>query len=174
VAGAGAELLVNRVGDNLICAGVNEGVIRAFVTNEVEYLIVGGLAVSWYCEERQADDLDILVNPTTENSQRISLALSELKIPIGVHEFAAYGKQLQLKTNFYADIISPAINGISYIQARTDAIKARCFNMPVLLPSLENLIRLKEEAAHSAENGAAKHMRDIALLKQCLCVAKNT
>ncbi len=164
---------MNRIGDNLICTGINEGIVRSFVANKVEFLIVGGMAVSWYCEARQADDMDILVNPTAENSQRISLALRELNISIGQQEFAGLGKQLPLKTNFYADIITPAVNGISYDETSSNVTKAKCFEVPVFLPSIENLIRLKEEAALRSEHEAEKHIGDIALLKQCLRVIKN-
>jgi hypothetical protein len=162
---------MNRINDNLICTGSNERIVRAFVENDVEFLIVGGLAVSWYCVTRQADDMDILVNPTIANSAKIHRALSELNLS-GIPEsaFANCGKQLQLKekSEYYADIITPAINGITFDEAKGDSIEGKCFNIPVFIPSIENLIKLKKVAEQQSEKDAAKHRIDIELLTQCL------
>ena len=153
---------MNRIGDNLICTGSNEKIVRAFVANEVEFLIVGGLAVSWYCATRQADDMDILVNPTIANSEKIHRAFAELNLS-GITEsaFANCGKQLQLKgrSEYYADIITPAINGITFDDAKINAVKGRCFNIPIFIPSIESLIKLKTDAKQQSEKDACKAFR---------------
>lgn len=57
---------MNKVNNNLICFGGNEPLIKSFICNEVEFILVGGLAVSWFCSSRQADDMDLLINPTNK------------------------------------------------------------------------------------------------------------
>ncbi len=66
---------MNRVGDKLLHVGANKELIHAFTSGSVEFIVVGGLAVSWYCCDRKADDMDLLVNPTHENSVRNARAL---------------------------------------------------------------------------------------------------
>lgn len=48
--------------------------IEALNKAEVEYLLVGGYAVIYYGYNRTTGDLDIWVNPTIENYQRLTIA----------------------------------------------------------------------------------------------------
>jgi len=45
--------------------------------HNVEYLIVGGYAVSFYSRPRYTDDLDVWINPTPENLNKILRVLNE-------------------------------------------------------------------------------------------------
>lgn len=69
---------MNRIGDNLICTGSNQEIVQIFSALDIDFVLIGGLAVAWYCAERQAVDMDLLVNPTNENAARISQALARL------------------------------------------------------------------------------------------------
>ena len=57
---------MHRFNDNLVHWHSNEELLRALVAENVDFVLIGGLAVAWYCESRQADDLDLLVAPTSE------------------------------------------------------------------------------------------------------------
>lgn len=85
---------MNRFDDNLICTSSNEGIVSSFLQFGVEFLVVGGLAMAWHCSSRQADDMDLMVNPTPENSKRVSDALMSLGLS-GLHadSFARTGVQ---------------------------------------------------------------------------------
>jgi len=50
---------MNKVGDTLIHNGANEELVRALQSEGVEFVVVRGLAVAWYCSDRQADDMDL-------------------------------------------------------------------------------------------------------------------
>ena len=71
---------VHRFNDNLTHWHSNEELLRALVAESVDFVLIGGLAVAWYCDSRQADDLDLLVAPTPENSERIYKALLSLSL----------------------------------------------------------------------------------------------
>lgn len=63
---------------------------------EVEYLVIGGYAVIYHAQPRSTKDLDIWLNPSTENAQRVGRALHRFGIPlIGVtlDDFADTGLQ---------------------------------------------------------------------------------
>lgn len=52
-------------------------VFASFQKNDVKYLVIGGIAAVLYGVPRATFDLDILIEPTKENAQRLLDALSE-------------------------------------------------------------------------------------------------
>ncbi|MBC7839439.1 MAG: hypothetical protein H7Y39_12465 [Nitrospiraceae bacterium] len=158
---------MNKIGDTLIHVGANEELVRAFAASDVEFVVIGGLAVAWYCADRQADDMDLLVNPTPENSARISRALDGLHMNgFTLVSFTKLGLQVPLKQLYYADLLTPQKNGLTYLEVANDAVDAKLFNIPVRLASVMSLIRLKEQAVASAEAQRDKHLEDIQRLKE--------
>lgn len=155
----------NRVGNNLIHFGTNEELVREFTNAEVKFVVVGGLAVAWYCPERQADDMDLLVEPTAENSVRIARALASLHLSgFSADSFAKLGLQVQLKQPYYAEVLTPQEGSSSFSDIEAQAVDARLFNIPVRLASVSTLIAMKKLAAASTEEQYLKHTRDIDLL----------
>jgi predicted nucleotidyltransferase len=55
-----------------------ENILKSFNDHNVEYLIVGGIAVTLYGADRTTKDLDIWVEITFENLERIKLSFSEM------------------------------------------------------------------------------------------------
>jgi hypothetical protein len=49
---------------------------------KVQYLIIGAHAVTYYTEPRFSKDLDIWVNPTKGNAQKVYDALKEFGAPL--------------------------------------------------------------------------------------------
>ena len=157
---------MNKIGDTLIHIGANEELVRAFVTNGVEFVVIGGLAVAWYCSDRQADDMDLLVNPTPENSALISSALNGLHMNgYTSASFTKPGLQVPLKHRYYAELLTPEKKGPTYSDVANNAVDAKLFNIPVRVASVMSLIRLKELAVASAETQRDKHIKDIERLK---------
>lgn len=161
---------MNRVGDTLICTGSNKEIIGAFATAGVEYVLIGGLAVAWYCPTRQADDMDLLVNPTPDNSMRISQALgtlSSLSMSCFTKDsFAKVGLRVPLKKFHYAELLTPRKDGPTYSEVLSDSVAGKLFDIPVRIASAASLIKLKEQAVASAEAQRDKHLNDIKLLKE--------
>lgn len=157
---------MNRMGETLLHFGPNEELIRAFTSGHVEFIVIGGLAVAWYCSDRQADDMDLLVNPTLENSSRISRALDGLKMQgFSDRSFTKPGLQVPLKQTHYAELLTPRTEGPAYAEVAKDAVDAKLFNIPVRVASTAVLIRLKEQAVAAAEAQRDKHLKDIERLK---------
>jgi len=99
---------MNRIGDNLVHFGANENIIRGLVDLGARFVVIGGLAVAWHCPERQADDMDLLVEPTLENSTRVFRALARLGLTgFSAESFAHLGLQVPLKQNHYAELLTP-------------------------------------------------------------------
>jgi hypothetical protein len=158
---------MNRFGDNLVCTGSNKDVVEALAQNEVEFVLIGGLAVSWHCSERQADDMDLLVNPTPENSKRIYSALGTLHVS-GFNEdsFTKPGIQAPLKKLHYAELLTPRKDGPSYSEVAAEAVNGRIFSTPARIASVGSLIRLKQCAIELLDADREKHIKDIKLLRK--------
>ena len=54
--------------------------LELFNSHNVEYMIVGGYALAFHGAPRYTGDLDILINPSTANAQRILKALGDFEI----------------------------------------------------------------------------------------------
>jgi len=54
-----------------------QSVFASFQRNDVKYLVIGGIAAVLYGVPRATFDLDILIEPTEANAQRLLDALSE-------------------------------------------------------------------------------------------------
>ena len=156
---------MNRDGDTLLHTGANEEIVQAFTSGGVEFVVVGGLAVSWYCHDRQADDMDLLVNPTPDNSARITQALCSLpSMPMNCYtndSFAKPGLQVPLKKFYYAELLTPRKEDPTFSDLAKDAVDAKLFGIPVRLASITRLIRMKEQAVAAAEAQREKHLADI-------------
>lgn len=161
------ERPLHRFNDNLIHWGPNGELVRALVAADVEFVLVGGLAVSWYCETREADDMDLLVNPTRENSQRIHTALCSLNhTGHDPDSFAKPGVQAPLKQQFYAELLTPPIGCPDFAAISESAEPAQLNSVPIRVASAAMLIRLVEWAIAANSEGREKHVADIELLRQ--------
>lgn len=57
-----------------------QDVFRSFQSHDVRYVIIGGIAAVLYGVPRATFDLDILIDPTPENAERLLKALSDAKL----------------------------------------------------------------------------------------------
>ena len=163
---------MNKVGDTLLHLGANDEIVQAFTSSGVEFVIVGGLAVSWYCPDRQADDMDILVNPTSDNSARISRALSSLpSMPFRCfarNSFTKPGLQVPMKKFYHAELLTPRKDDPTFSDVSEDAVDAKLFGIPVRLASIRRLMRMKEQAVAAAGEQREKHLADIVRLSHAV------
>lgn len=160
---------MNRIGDTLVHFGSNEDLVRHLLVAEVEFVVIGGLAISWYCPDRQADDMDLLVNPTEENSVRIAKALDDLGLEGHLPDsFVTLGRQVTLKQHHYAELLTPEKDGPQYSEISASAVPGKLFGMPVRIASVQSLVGLKRRALDAANRQREKHMSDLALLQNAV------
>ncbi len=159
--------MAHRFRDNLIHNGANEDLVRVFTQQQVRFVLIGGLAIAWYCQERDADDMDLLIEPTEENSVRITQALSQLGIVLPADtSFAKPGLQVPLKQTQYAELLTPLSDGPRFSSVDANAVEGRLFNMPVRIASVGDLIEMKRHAVRAGAAPSSKHHRDIELLEK--------
>ena len=159
--------MVHRFNDNLTHWHSNEELVRALVAENVDFVLVGGLAVAWYCEARQADDLDLLVAPTPENSERIHRALLSLNLSnCNVDSFAKPAVRARLEQRYHAELLTPSTGGPNYAEIVQSSAPAKLLNVPLRVPSRAMLVRMKLWAIAANHDGREKHLADVELLLQ--------
>lgn len=124
--------------------GNNTYLLEALNLQGVEYLVVGGIAVQFYCPDRDADDLDLLLNPTQQNAKKTIAALrsARLNVKFGYEQLAKPRVQIPLKDLHYADIITPQ-EGFSFSDAYSRAHATLVNGVAVRVVSRQDLILLK-------------------------------
>jgi hypothetical protein len=141
--------------------GGNLALVESLAQHGVRFLVVGGLAVHHHAAERQADDLDLLVEQTVEAARSVTAALSAIGILSRfTEEQFANARKVQIKLEhygLYADILT-AGRDFDFDENWRHAEDALLGNTPVKIASISTLLLL---LAGSKE---PKHAADIALL----------
>jgi hypothetical protein len=57
-----------------------QSVFASFQKNDVKYLVIGGIAAVLYGVPRATFDLDVLIQPTIDNTERLLRAMTEAKL----------------------------------------------------------------------------------------------
>ncbi len=124
--------------------------LSIFNENQVKYLIIGGYAVSEYAEPRYTKDLDIWVEASSENGDKIYKSLKKFKAPL----FELTAKDFSEEGSFYqmgrppvrVDILM-SIEGTVFADAWQNRESIDFFGVDANFVSLNDLIELKKLAA---------------------------
>lgn len=150
-----------------------DALIRLFVENEIEFIIVGGAAATAHGSARLTLDLDIVYSRTPENLNQIITALKPLEpylrgAPPGLpfewsFDTIQNGLNFTLTTSLGAlDLLGEVVGGGDYEQLKPHTIKIEVGGAECLCLSLERLIEVKRAA------GRPKDLEAIAELEQIL------
>lgn len=108
-----------------------QGIFAALDREDIEFLVIGGVAVGFHGFVRGTKDVDIVPNPEPENLARLAAMLAALDAQIeGADEF----KGEELPDEPLWEKLSPT------------AIEAEIGGLPVKFASYESLVALKEQA----------------------------
>ncbi len=130
--------------------------LRSFNEYKVEYLIVGGYAVMKYSEPRFTKDLDLWVNPSSENSARVCRALAAFGAPLA-HDGVTPETFTNANTVYQIGVapvrvdILTGITGVVFSDAWRKRVASSFFGVPVDLISLEDLIANKRAAGRTGD-----------------------
>lgn len=94
--------------------------LRLLIENDVEYLIVGGYAVSFHSRPRYTDDLDLWINKTQENLYKLLKALNQFgfqEIPIDEEEFLKKPKVYRIGNPPMRIEVLNEVDGIVFAEA---------------------------------------------------------
>lgn len=123
-------------------------VLKALHQNEVEYILVGGLAVAFHGIARVTKDVDLFVKRTPENFVKLRKALMEVfgdeAIAEITHEELQQYPVLRYGTpeDYYIDVLDRIGEMFQYNDLEFEIIISQ--GVPVRVATMETLIRLKE------------------------------
>ncbi len=130
--------------------------VDAFNRNGVEFLVIGAHAMGYHGYIRATGDFDVFVEPTSDNAQRVFLALKEFGVPvalwnIGPEDFANPGKVIQIgQPPFRVDIITE-MTGISFEEAAECSLMVTAGPLAFRIPAVEALIKNKRALAREKD-----------------------
>ena len=127
-----------------------------FGKHDVEYAMVGGLAVVYYGYPRTTQDIDFLINPTVENLPKILNALEDFGFPQSEELrqfFSTTGNALHLGIEPNRIDLLTSIHGIenhlvfqNIVEVTIDGDKLRLISLNDLIESKKSSTRLKDLA----------------------------
>jgi predicted nucleotidyltransferase len=138
-----------------------QGIFEALDRGDVEFLVIGGVAVGFHGFVRGTKDVDIVPNPEPENLARLASMLATLEAQVeGAEEFKgeelpdpldpealALGGNWVLRTRLGRfDIMQWIGDDPLWEKLSATAIEAEIGGLPVKFASYESLVALKELA----------------------------
>ena len=154
-----------------------ERLLRALSDHEVDYVLIGGVAIQAYGHVRTTIDLDLIAAWTPDNLRRLAAALRELDAQLRGVDADLLGidlgdpQQLQAGGNFltatpHGDLDVFALEQTpgaprSYDQLRDRAVPVEVFGITTHVAHPEDLIRMKLAASQFRDRPEAKRAQDL-------------
>lgn len=124
--------------------------LLAFNAENVEYLVVGAHAMAAYGHVRATKDLDVWVNPTRKNAERVLRALSAFGAPIcdlTEEDLSTVGTIFQIGVPPLRIDIITEIDGVDFTEAWPDRFETVFGEASVFVISRHHLITNKKSSA---------------------------
>lgn len=123
--------------------------LKAFNAGGVNYLIVGAYAYGFHVEPRTTKDIDIWVDPTPENAERVYQALAAFGAPLAgiqTQDFCNPDVVYQIGVPPNRIDILTGLESISFDEARRNRQEACYGGEKVYVIGREDLIKVKRAA----------------------------
>ncbi len=123
-------------------------IFRVLAAHQVDYVVIGGLAVQAHGHPRTTQDLDLVPEPTRDNRRRLLAALTELGArPVGAHAPSPLSVPetgvLELDTDAGGiDVYAAPKGAAPFAELRGRALVVE-LDVPVPVASLDDLIAMK-------------------------------
>ena len=152
-------------------------VLASLHRHQVDYVVIGGVAMQAHGHVRTTLDLDVIAGWTAENTARLAAALRELGaelrgvdadllgIDVGDPEQLYAAGNLLMQTR-YGDLDVFAVDQTAgaprtYEQLRDRAIRIQFRDLTILVAHPEDMIRMKTAAAQFRDRPEAKRRQDL-------------
>lgn len=136
--------------------------VELLIKNKAEYLIVGGFAVAIHGHPRYTGDLDIWINRTQQNAERVVAVVNEFgftSFQLRTEDFIKPGNVIQLGyPPFRIDLLTE-IDGVKFDECFVNRKQVTIDGMTVNFISYNDLVKNKKAS------GRPRDMDDIDNLK---------
>ena len=123
--------------------------IELLIKNKAEYLIVGGYAVGIHGHPRYTGDLDIWLNPTPENAEKILQSVNQFgfaSFKLSKEDFLKPGNVVQLGYPPLRIDLLTAIDGVTFEECFKNRKEVLIENMQVNFIGYNDLLKNKKES----------------------------
>jgi hypothetical protein len=135
--------------------------IESLNRNSVRYLIVGSFALSFYAEPRYTKDIDILIDSTASNADRLMMAIREFgfsDIELGSGDFLESDQVIQLGVAPLRIDLLTSLKGVPFVEAWGRRTSGQYGDVPAFFISKQDLID------HKRLVGRKQDLADIEML----------
>ncbi|OLD28837.1 MAG: hypothetical protein AUJ04_00595 [Acidobacteria bacterium 13_1_40CM_3_55_6] len=138
-----------------------QNVFASFQKNDVKYLVIGGIAAVLYGVPRATFDLDVLVEPTIENAERLLTAMIEAGLGTAslTNAEEVLSKEITIFTDRIRLDVQTSTPGISFEQAWQRRVTMNYRGQTLEVVSLADLIASKRAAGRDVD------LEDVRILK---------
>jgi predicted nucleotidyltransferase len=138
-----------------------EELLRLLEEHAIEYMIVGGYAVAYHGFPRFTKDIDLFFSLTKENAIRLREALvafgfREEDLP--VEAFTTTGNVLTFGTVPTRVDLMNEIDGVTYDEARPNAVRGKYGNVEVTFIGLADLVKNKKATPRTKDKGDVEEL----------------
>jgi len=123
--------------------------VQLLINNKVEYLVVGGYAVGIHGHPRYTGDLDIWLNPTEENANKILTSLNEFgfsSFGLSHSDFCKEGTIIQLGYPPLRIDLLTSIDGVTFEECYKNRKEVEIEDIIVYFIGYNDLIKNKKES----------------------------
>lgn len=137
-----------------------QDILELFARHDVRYLIVGGLAFIFHAKPRYTKDIDLWVDPDSENVERANRALEEFGSPsLMTVDDPQEILQLGVAPN-RIDILRDTIE-FSFAEAWSRRIESHYGSAPANWIDLDSLLAIKSKIDHPRHQEDARVLRAV-------------
>lgn len=143
--------------------------LKALIKYEVKFLLIGGHAAIYYGVNRNTGDLDILIEPTQQNGQKLIKALASVGLIIPEIKPEEFEKELVLAFGFEPDAVD-ILNftpGLEFETTYKNGIDIEFNGVQLKVIDIRDLIRNKENLNRKGEKSHLDKF-DAEILKKIL------
>jgi len=136
--------------------------IECLNSNEVDYLVVGALAVSWHGFPRYSADIDFLIRPSQLNAERVLRAIAQFgfgSLDISPADLTVPGRVVQLGYEPNRIDILTAVTGVTFDDAWDDRSPGHLDGLPVNFIGRTSLLRNKDATGRAKDRIDAMELR---------------
>jgi len=121
--------------------------LRKFNEHQIKYLIVAAYAVMKYTEPRYTKDLDVWIEPSRVNAEKVFRALAEFGAPLDsvtTEDFSNPELIFQIGIAPHRIDILMSVKGLQFAEAWARRIETRFDDVPLQIVSKADLLTAKE------------------------------
>jgi predicted nucleotidyltransferase len=137
--------------------------LGVFQESEVRFLVVGGYAVMKYTAPRATKDIDLWIDTTLEDEERVYQALARFGAPLSGYtpeDFTDPKFFFQIGVTFRVGLITPMRAGVSFADAWERRVIGNFHSQEVPFISIEDLIASKRAAGRLQDQLDLKNLLD--------------